>query len=120
MKKLSPFGKFVRSHRIYQDKTLDEMARYIKVSSTFLSSVEHGNRNVNDKILDGAIEFLDLLGPQIAEIEEAAFASGKKFTLVPVQDDLDKRMVIGRLVRAINKNKLSDQDWKNLAVIVND
>jgi len=44
--RLTKFGKYIRTKRILREMLLGEMAKQLGVSSSFLSSVEAGRKNV--------------------------------------------------------------------------
>ena len=57
---LTPFGKFTRKLRIDNGELLKDMAEKLGVTSSYLSAIENGKRNVPKKWLDKLTSIYEL------------------------------------------------------------
>ena len=64
-------GKFLRHLRIENEETLMDMAKKLDVSAAFLSSIEHGKKNLPINLKKRLIEVYDLNSNQVTTLEES-------------------------------------------------
>jgi transcriptional regulator with XRE-family HTH domain len=57
---LTPFGKTLRKERLERGMMLGEMARKLKVGSSYLSQVETGKKPLSDSFVSKVADFFDL------------------------------------------------------------
>jgi transcriptional regulator with XRE-family HTH domain len=80
---LSPFGKRVRKLRIDADLLLAEMADFMNVSTSYLSSVETGRKPLTPAIARNAIAFFASKGIDATDLQGLADESVKA---IPVEN----------------------------------
>lgn len=74
---ITEFGKMLRKIRIDHDEYLKNMAERLGVTSSYLSAVENGKRNVTGKIIKGISETYDLNQETIKQLQKAAETSNQ-------------------------------------------
>lgn len=79
MKRVSPFGKFVRLSRMEQGKILIDMADALGVSPSMLSMAELGKKKVPKNWLPITGEFLGLAADGLENLRAAAERSNLTF-----------------------------------------
>ncbi|RNB90145.1 XRE family transcriptional regulator [Brevibacillus nitrificans] len=67
---LTSFGKFCRKLRIDNEELLKDMASKLGVTSSYLSAVENGKRNVPQEWLQVISEIYDLSEQQFSELQK--------------------------------------------------
>lgn len=72
MKKVTPFGRFVRLQRMDRGMVLIDMSEYLEVSPSMLSMVELGRKKVPLEWLPKIIEILGLDEADARKIEKLA------------------------------------------------
>ena len=78
---LTEFGQFLRKLRIDCNEFLKNMAEKLGVSSSFLSAVETGNRNIPDGWVDKISQLYGLDMIQKELLQDAAFNSARSVTM---------------------------------------
>lgn len=79
---MTPFGQYIRSLRKDKQVTLKEMARELKLSSAYLSALEHGWRGAPQVILIQQIcRFFNLWGEDAQHLINLAQISDPKVTV---------------------------------------
>lgn len=68
---ITQFGKFCRKLRIDNGELLKNMADRLEVTSSYLSAVENGKRNIPQEWSERISILYSLSGEQIQELEEA-------------------------------------------------
>jgi transcriptional regulator with XRE-family HTH domain len=103
--KLTPFGLCVRKIRLELGLTLKEMASAVVVSSAYLSSVELGEKALNNKLVDDIVEYLKekVSDEKLAEVRAAGAHSMK---MVPVSNlDADDRGLVAAFARRLSDGR---------------
>lgn len=72
---LTVFGKFLREIRIECEELLKDMAKKLGVTSSYLSAVETGKRNIPDDWVEKISQFYNLDMIQKEQLQEAAINS---------------------------------------------
>ena len=70
-KPYTPFGRFFSLLRKEREETLEDCSKKMNVSIAYISSVEHGERNIPDYWRDLIIEKYDLNNSQIARLDKS-------------------------------------------------
>lgn len=72
--KLTPFGEAVRLLRMRLDLSLKSMADYMKISSSYLSCIEYGEKRLAQKHIDSVIAFFKdkVTAEELANVQRAA------------------------------------------------
>lgn len=113
---LTMFGKFCRKLRIDNSELLKDMADKLDVTSSYLSAVENGKRNVPQDWLNKLTELYSLNDLQHYELREAIYASqtSVKFNLKGLNND-DRNLM---LALARDFNDLDEEDRRQLQNIL--
>jgi len=73
---MTPFGEKVRAHRAAKGMTLKDMAQRLRVSSAYLSALEHGNRGLpGPGLIMQICEHLELIWDEAEELKRLAAIS---------------------------------------------
>lgn len=75
---MSPFGKEVRKLRIDADLLLADMAEYLQVTPSYLSSVETGRKPLTDAVVTKTIEYFRLRGIDARSLRNIADQAKKE------------------------------------------
>jgi len=108
---LTEFGKFVRKLRIDNGVVLGDMAKIIGVSSSYLSSVENGKKNITEQLLEKIAEYFSLNKSQLTELKQSADNSPISVKLDLKNASSDDRMLasaFARQVSDLSANQKSD------------
>lgn len=109
---LTLFGKFVRKLRIDNEELLKEMADKLEVTSSYLSAVENGKRNVPQDWFNKIVKIYDLNDLQSYELKEAIQLSQSSVKLNLKGYNNDDRNLMLALARELKD--LDDDDKKQL------
>lgn len=88
---LSEYGKTLRKIRIDKGLTMATMAKAIGVTSSFLSMVEQGKRNIPDELTQYIIEHYWLSNEQAKELQKAELLSRDSIEIELGDMDLSKK-----------------------------
>ena len=92
---LTEFGKFTRKLRIDKNELLIDMSKNLNVTSSFLSAVEVGKRNVPSKWMDILAEKYSLNEQQILELRTAIANSITQVKInLQNKDEQEKNLVL--------------------------
>ncbi len=78
---ITNLGKFLRILRINNGEILKNMSEKLGVSSSFLSAIENGKKNMPEKMKNDIIKIYSLDEAQINELEDAMIDSATKIDL---------------------------------------
>ena len=78
---ISPFGKEVRKLRIDSDLTLADMAEFMNVTPSYLSSVETGRKPLTETVITKTIEFFQTHGIDAGGLRSLADQSKKELSV---------------------------------------
>lgn len=100
--KLSPFGLYARTLRLELGMKLKMMADALGVSSAYLSSIEHDDRPLTEKIAEDTISFFSSkVNPE--RIDELRAAIDKSAQTVAVKDLPDEeKMLVAAFARRLS------------------
>ena len=115
---LSNFGKFTRKLRIDNGELLKDMAEKLDVTTSYLSAVEVGKRNIPNTWKDKIVETYSLKDHQVKELEDSIFNSQKviKLNLDNLKKNKDKELM---LAFARKFEDLDDDSKKDILNILN-
>lgn len=102
MAQLTAFGKAVRILRIQTNTTLKVMADSIGVSSPYLSAIETGAKALNERVVQGAIDFFSAYRVDLEEIKQAANQTTKTCDLSSMEEE--DREVVAAFARFTSAN----------------
>lgn len=113
---LTEFGKFCRKLRIDHNETQQDIANYLGVTTAYLSTVEHGKRNISEKIVDKLISRYNLSGAKLNQFK-STITNSISFIKIHLHkmNSLDRELI---LKIYYNLNELNDKDKKELINII--
>ncbi|MCG7863445.1 MAG: helix-turn-helix domain-containing protein [Candidatus Thiodiazotropha endolucinida] len=103
MMKLTPFGEQVRLLRLKESMRLNTMAEALQVSSSYLSGVETGRKELTDKFVDRVYNFFDQRGIKAKELYHLAEQSRKEVKIKTEGMDNESREIVAEFARRFNK-----------------
>lgn len=113
---LTEFGKFCRKLRVDHDETQQDIANYLGVTTAYLSTVEHGKRNISEKIVDKLISRYNLSGAKLNRFK-STITNSISFIKIHLHkmNSLDRELI---LKIYYNLNELNDKDKQELINII--
>lgn len=113
---LTEFGKFCRKLRIDHNETQQDIANYLGVTTAYLSTVEHGKRNISEKIVDKLISRYNLSGAKLNQFK-STITNSISFIKIHLHkmNSLDRELI---LKIYYNLNELNDKDKQELINII--
>lgn len=108
---LTQFGKFIRKLRIDHGELLKEMADKLKVTSSYLSAVETGKRNVPQDWLEKIVSLYQLDSEQTSELRasiEGSQLSVKIDLLKSTNRDKNLVMAFAREFKELGENEKNE------------
>ena len=103
---LTKFGKFLRVLRMERGELLKNMAENLRISSSYLSSIEMGNREIPKSLPQDLIQKYNLTEEEQVEMQKAISASIKTIDIsLANTTNLQKEAA---LVFARNLEKMND------------
>jgi transcriptional regulator with XRE-family HTH domain len=98
--KATKFGKLLRKHRIDKDVNLKQMADSLGVSSSHISSIELGKKNVPESFIDQIADAFSLKQTQITELIGAAAESVVSVKIDMKKDSNNERELVHAFARS--------------------
>ena len=113
---LTEFGKFCRKLRVDHDETQQDIANYLGVTTAYLSTVEHGKRNISEKIVDKLISRYNLSGAKLNQFK-STITNSISFIKIHLHkmNSLDRELI---LKIYYNLNELNDKDKRELIEVI--
>lgn len=100
--KLTPFGLCIRKIRLELGLTLKEMATAVSVSSAYLSSVELGEKALNNNLIEDVSRYLQDKITQ-EQLDELRAAAAQSIKIVPVSNlSADERGLVAAFARRLS------------------
>lgn len=94
MGKLPPIGVFLRDKRAKDGESLRFMADKIGISGAYLSAIEIGKRDINDKIVGRIIKKYELGVEDIKKIKFLAEASRREVKIKNGNSDIKRELLV--------------------------
>ena len=107
---VTQFGKFLRKIRIDNSELLKNMADTFGVTSSYLSAVENGKRNIPQDWASKIIEFYDLTDNQIIELDEAIALSQNEIILDTSELDTSDKKFLAAFAREFTSLDDTEKD----------
>lgn len=104
MKKLTPYGKFIRKLRIDLNISQAEHATAFDVTPTFLSNMEKGTKPVSLQIINKTIEKFKLTGEQERELIYAVSQAAPLNIKIKPQNNEEALLLLQLGQALLNKN----------------
>lgn len=115
MSKLPPIGVFLRDKRAKDGESLRFMADKIGISGAYLSAIEIGERDINDKIVDSIIKKYELGAEDIKRIKFLAETSRKQVKIKNGNSDIKRELLVEFKRRYLT---LSDEKASELLLVL--
>ena len=107
---ITPFGKALRNLRMDRGTLLKDMAQQLEVTSSYLSAVESGKRNIPENWPQVIGALYDLNDQEIKNLEVAAAASTTQIKLDLSQNNCQSRELAVAFARSFNQLTPKDQE----------
>ena len=107
---LSSFGKFTRKLRIERSQLLKEMAELLNVTTSYLSAVEMGKRNVPESWREIIIANYKLDNNEVQAMDEAIYNSQRTLKLNLNSYDEDDINLILSFARKFDELEVEEKD----------
>ena len=107
---LSPFGKFCRKLRLERGELLLDMAKKLRVQSSYLSSVEVGRKSVPESWKDEIAKLYNLNIDERKDLEEAIDESIRQIKInMENRSDKDRQFLLA-FARKLDDLELSEKE----------
>lgn len=113
---ITEFGKYIRKLRIDNTVTLRSMADGMKMSPSYLSSVETGKRNITIKYFNAVVAYFQLTGSKVTELQRLADISRNEIPLSLREANHGQRNTA--IVFARRLNTLTNDEVRKLDAIL--
>lgn len=96
-------GKELRKMRIERDQNINDMAKNLNISISYLSSIENGKKKIPDGMIERVIKEYKLTDEKIETLRLAAINSSKEFEIDLSETSNDQRRLVYILSRKLKK-----------------
>ena len=114
---VTEYGKILRKIRIDSGEVLGDMAENLEISSSYLSSIETGSRNVPQNFTDLISEKYDLQKSIIKKLRKAEVSNLKEIKL-PFNDKISNMRKETAVIFARTFNNIDDDDMEKIRAIL--
>ena len=114
---VTEYGKILRKIRIDCGEVLGDMAENLEISSSYLSSIETGSRNVPQNFTDLISERYSLQKTIIKELRKAEISNLKEVKL-PFNDKISYMRKETAVIFARTFNNINDDDMEKIRAIL--
>ena len=114
---VTEYGKILRKIRIDSGEVLGDMAENLEISSSYLSSIETGSRNVPQNFTDLISERYGLQKSIIKELRKAEISNLKEVKL-PFNDKISNMRKETAVIFARTFNNIDDDDMEKIRAIL--
>lgn len=111
------YGKILRKIRIDCGEVLGDMAENLEISSSYLSSIETGSRNVPQNFTDLISERYGLQKSIIKQLKKAEISNLKEVKL-PFNDKISNMRKETAVIFARTFNNIDDDDMEKIRAIL--
>lgn len=101
--KLTPFGERVRVYRLELSMRLKNMAEALGVSSSYLSGVETGRKELTDKFVGRVVKYFESCGIVAEDLYEMADRSRKEIKIKTDGLDEESRDLVAAFARRFSQ-----------------
>lgn len=109
---LTKFGKTLRIIRLERNEKLKDMAGKLKITPSYLSSVENGKKPITKEFVDRIFSFYDFNGEEKDKIEEAYVKTSHSITIF--FDDKEEELCILFYKNFYNLSKKQKKEIKKI------
>lgn len=104
--KLTPFGRAARTLRMEYDISLKDMATAMDISSPYLSSLEYGEKRLNDKLIQAAITFFKKHGATNLQLDNLRDEGERSKTMLNTERlTSDAKVLVAAFARRLQEGK---------------
>lgn len=114
MERLSDFAIFCRKLRIDNNQILKEMAELLDVSSSYLSAVENGKRNIPNDWYEKISEIYHLNEEKRNELFAAIKSQDLQFNDVIDSDDYTTKQMLISFARKCQQNSITPEKFNEI------
>ena len=114
---VTEYGKILRKIRIDCGEVLGDMAENLEISSSYLSSIETGSRNVPQNFTDLISEKYELQKSIIKQLRKAEVSNLKEVKL-PFNDKISNMRKETAVIFARTFNNIDDDDMEKIRAIL--
>ena len=114
---VTEYGKILRKIRIDSGEVLGDMAENLEISSSYLSSIETGSRNVPQNFTDLISERYGLQKSIIKKLRKAEVSNLKEIKL-PFNDKMSNMRKETAVIFARTFNNIDDDDMEKIRAIL--
>ena len=114
---VTEYGKILRKIRIDSGEVLGDMAENLEISSSYLSSIETGSRNVPQNFTDLISERYGLQKSIIKKLRKAEVLNLKEIKL-PFNDKISNMRKETAVIFARTFNNIDDDDMEKIRAIL--
>jgi len=114
---VTEYGKILRKIRIDSGEVLGDMAENLEISSSYLSSIETGSRNVPQNFTDLISERYGLQKSIIKKLRKAEVSNLKEIKL-PFNDKISNMRKETAVIFARTFNNIDDDDMEKIRAIL--
>lgn len=115
---LTELGRTLRIMRIKRGMTLGAMADGMRVSSAFLSAIEHGKKNITASQMESLAAFLSLTKEDVISLQEAAHKSKSEHKLSVKDEPVETRELVSMFARSVESKSLTAQQRERIMEIL--
>lgn len=109
---ITSFGKTLRKIRIDRGEILYDMARKLGITSSYLSAIECGKRNIPEDFIDKLQEYYEFTDEELLELNITKDEAIKELSINMENINLKKRTLALEFVRSFNE--IADEDAEEL------
>lgn len=109
---ITNFGKTLRKIRLVRDETLYEMAKKLKITSSYLSAIECGKRNIPDDFINRLQNNYIFTEEELTELNNTKEEAIKELSINMENVDLKRRALVLEFARSFNE--IADEDAEEL------
>lgn len=112
--KLTPFGEAARLLRMRLDISMKSMAEAMQISSSYLSSIEYGEKRLAQKHIDSAIDFFKSNGAKPDDVTSLRRAAEQSKDLVCTASlSPDAKGLVAAFARRLQEGSAPTPDMVN-------
>lgn len=109
---ITSFGKTLRKIRIDRGEILYDMARKLGITSSYLSAIECGKRNIPEDFIDKLQEYYEFTDEELLELNITKDEAIKELSINMENINLKKRTLALEFARSFNE--IADEDAEEL------
>lgn len=109
---ITNFGKTLRKLRIDRGETLYDMAKKMEITSSYLSAIECGKRNIPDDFIEKLQQYYHFSEEELLELHKTRDESVKELSINIENVDFTKKVLVLEFARSFNE--MPDEEAERL------